>query len=157
MRCLDCGNWVLARTTRYEDGSEVVNYSAPEGKGHCDVLGVDTAADFGCTAFVVGGHVKTATKSGSPWSHWTMVNCPDCQGKGSAGSSCHRCAGTGNVRRYDDGHVGEERTRMHPKEKELRDQVREPAPDPGTILQKLPAESGALTGEGTPIGEGTLG
>jgi predicted amidophosphoribosyltransferase len=49
-----------------------------------------------------------------------MGPCPNCTGKGNQGDgACDRCTGTGNVRYYEDGFVGEERSRMHPKEKEL--------------------------------------
>jgi hypothetical protein len=44
-----------------------------------------------------------------------------------------RCVGTGGVRYYDDGYVGEEATRRHPKEPAI-----EPAVDPGTILAPMP-------------------
>ena len=48
-----------------------------------------------------------------------MGPCPDCTDSPGCqnGRGCHRCAGTGNVRFYDDGYIGEERTRLHPKEK----------------------------------------
>jgi len=54
-----------------------------------------------------------------------MVPCPECTGidmkqiyASPVGNRGHRCAGTGLVRLYDDGYVGDEQTRMHPKQKE---------------------------------------
>ena len=126
--CGDCNNWTVARVTKYGDGSEVVNWRAPEGEGGCSVLKTNTAADFGCTKFaplatsaiVVPGsrHVVRDWKNGAPWQHHVVGPCPDCKGRGSDGGPCHRCAGTGKVRYYDDGFIGEEQTRLHPKERE---------------------------------------
>jgi hypothetical protein len=132
MKCADCGNWTIKRVTIYDDGSEVENYCAPEGKGHCDHLNQDFGPDFGCIAFVPGIHVHAERKSGAPWQHWRMITCPDCAGHPGrgAGGRC-RCAGTGLVRLYDDGYVGEEQTRKHPKEKELASASKI---DPGTII-----------------------
>jgi ribosomal protein L40E len=85
---------------------------------------VITDADFGCNAFHDCGDlpriVYLDSKRGEPWQYWQMGPCPECVGKGSQGdSSCRRCAGTANVRYYDDGFVGDERTRKHPREKDL--------------------------------------
>ena len=120
MQCDECEHWIITRETHYEDGSVVVNKRAPVGKGTCDILNVDTEADFGCTKFSASGiHSVIFYKAGAPWQHHVMVPCPDCAGAGSNNSTaCMRCTGTAKVRRYDDGHVGEERTRQHPKEKE---------------------------------------
>lgn len=119
MRCDGCARWITGRNTVYDDGSTVDNFNAPDGKGFCEKLLIETVPDFGCTAFSEGtAHIVVSRKVGAPWQHWTMGPCPDCGGKGNAGDSgCHRCTGTGKVRHYDDGHVGEERTRMHPKER----------------------------------------
>lgn len=131
MRCDGCNNWTVRRVTRYGDGSEVVNWKAPDGKGRCSVLDLDTLAEFGCTSFeplavsavtVVNGvpmappHVVSNWKNGAPWMHSVNGPCPECKGRGSDSGVCHRCAGTGHVRYYDDGFIGEEQTRLHPEE-----------------------------------------
>lgn len=120
--CQSCAHWTLARVTVYSDGSTVDTFRAPDGKGHCEELTIDTAPDFGCNKYEIDGgssHVITTEKQGAPWQHWSMGNCPDCAGKGNAGDgACHRCAGTSKVRYYEDGYIGEERTRLHPKERE---------------------------------------
>lgn len=116
MRCDACGNWATSRVTRYGDGSEVVNWQAPDGSGRCSALELDTALDFGCTKFVAGiDHVVVMTKTGSPHHHWKMIICPTCSGACNSGKC--KCAGTGFVRLYDDGYVGDELTRVHPKDK----------------------------------------
>lgn len=133
--CNSCARWVTSRKTIYADGSEVLNFQAAANKGLCEALGIETAEGFGCNKFMAGVdgcHVEVSQKTGSPWHHWGMIPCPDCRGKGTpnAGASdpqghemssraCDRCAGTGNVRKYDDGFIGDERTRLHPKEREV--------------------------------------
>lgn len=130
MSCANCSNWITARKTLYGNGEEVVNWSAPTGKGACKMLGIDTPAEFSCQGFTVGDeHVEILDrKPGAPWQNWTMIPCPGCSGRGSPPGganpgetvyvrACTRCAGTGHVRRYDDGFEGDEQTRMHPKEK----------------------------------------
>lgn len=122
MRCDGCKNWLCQQVTDYEDGTRLVNLQTPEGKGHCDILGVDTDAEFYCSKWADGegyDHVEVvATKSGSPWHHSKWGKCPDCNAVGWAGGGvCRRCAGSGKVLFYDDGYVGEEQTRMHPNEK----------------------------------------
>ena len=116
--CQDCGNWILERKTIYEDGSEKINYKAPDGKGNCQVLKLDTAPDFGCNNFQYGNHTETNNKSGAPWHHWHYDVCPTCNGRGNPGDAkpCAQCVGTGRVRYYDDGFIGEEKTRLHPNE-----------------------------------------
>jgi hypothetical protein len=134
MNCSSCGKWILQRKTVYEDGSEVVNYEATSGKGHCQVLSLDTPPDFGCLSFEAGDHVVVTSKPGSPWHHWHHATCPDCAGRGSSVEDgvCQRCVGTGRVRHYDDGHVGDEKTQCHPNEK---DKINFPdGPLPGTVL-----------------------
>jgi|SRR5712671_6282130 len=120
MRCGYCGNWMTQRKVTYGDGSEVVTYQAQDGKGNCSVLKIDTVPDFGCMSFKAGTHVEVSHKDGAPWQHWVHVDCPDCGGRGSTveAGMCQRCVGTGRVQRYDDGYVGEERTKRHPKELE---------------------------------------
>ncbi len=117
--CANCKHWVVERRDHYEDGTFIVRAKMePEGTGACQVLSVETAATFGCNAFIEGDeHVVTTEKTGAPWQHFKMGPCPDCRAAGNNGAACRRCAGTGNVRYYDDGHVGEEQTRLHPKEK----------------------------------------
>lgn len=126
MRCADCENWKTREITKYADGSEIVNWLVPEGKGRCSILIMETAAEFGCTSFVeelagqmINPHVIRNWKNGAPWQHCVAGPCPECQGKpGANGGVCSRCAGTGKVRYYDDGYIGEEQTRLHPKERE---------------------------------------
>lgn len=130
MKCEACGNWLLIRKTVYGDGTEIVTYKAPEGKGHCRDLKLDTEPTFGCTSFVEGGHIEELAKPGAPHHHFVMIKCLACAGD-PGGGSC-RCAGTGLVRLYDDGYVGDEQTRKHPKDAESP-----PAVDPGTILQPI--------------------
>ena len=122
--CSSCEHWTLARVTRYDDGSVIDNYRPPEGTGHCESLSLDTAPEFFCAKFSPCpsdfDHVYTSHKEGAPWQHWVHVPCPDCKGVGSSyDCACGRCAGTARVRKYDDGYVGEEQHRIHPKEKEL--------------------------------------
>jgi hypothetical protein len=110
--------------TKYEDGSVVVNYESPPGKARCEVLGIETGTQFGCNSFEEGhDHIEImATKTGSPWHHSHYEDCPDCKGRGipqESEGSCARCCGTGHVLFYDDGYVGEERTRRHPNEGEI--------------------------------------
>lgn len=131
MNCAECGHWTTQRKTVYGDGSEIITYDAPTAlRGHCEVLNLSTEADFGCTKFFIGDHVRITNKDGAPWHHFKMIPCPDCN-QNPGGGQC-RCAGTGLVRLYDDGYVGEEQTRRHPKENEAPAVV-----DPGTILQPV--------------------
>lgn len=131
--CSSCERWLTTRKTIYDDGSEVVNFHAADGKGLCGHLGLEMPAAFGCILYGLrsGMPVEISRKDGAPWQHSASGPCPDCSGKGNpnAGAapeenevssrSCHRCAGTGMVRHYDDGYIGEERTRLHPKEREM--------------------------------------
>lgn len=121
MPCSDCQKWLLKKTNTYEDGSEITTFTAPAGKGKCLELGIDTPPAFVCSVYVWSDwdNVEYTPKQGAPWQHFVMIPCPDCRGNGSNEQACHRCAGTGLVRKYDDGYIGEERTRTHPKEKEL--------------------------------------
>lgn len=119
MKCADCSNWITSRKTVYGNGADIVTYTSPDGSGDCSVLKMQTVADFGCIKFAAGSnHAQVARKTGTPWQNWVMIPCPDCHGKGDGGRG-HRCAGTGMVRLYDDGYVGDEQTRMHPRDKEI--------------------------------------
>jgi len=147
MKCQDCGNWLLVKKTIYSGGPEIINWSAPEGRGHCKVLDVDTAPEFGCLSFIAGEHLEITLKDGEPWQHSHWGKCPECNGSGATTySGCGRCVGTGRVLYYDDGYIGEERYRMHPKEKELRERKNEPKePEPSINLRKNEnSVSGAL-------------
>lgn len=128
MPCNTCSHWVLKRRRLYADGTEKVYFWVSGGNGLCTRLQRETGPQFFCADFTDDAtfdHVETENVSSEPWQNWKMGKCPDCDGRGSGlgeiASSCWRCAGTGNVRFYDDGHVGDERTRRHPKE---------PAPQP---------------------------
>ena len=125
MLCADCKKWFSQHVTDYADGSRVINWQPPvPGRGMCEYLGYETVSDFGCNKFEEGHeHVKVlGKKTGSPWHHSHYDRCPDCQG---IGWDCKRCAGTGHVLYYDDGHVGEEQHRRHPNEDKLG-----PPPEP---------------------------
>jgi hypothetical protein len=121
MTCSTCAHWVTTRKTVYGDNSEVVTYQCPDGKGRCEKLEIDTPAEFGCSVFVEGQNpVRISEKPGAPWMHWQMVKCPVCAEKGLVPDAARcQCAGTGLVRKYDDGFIGDEKTRIHPTERAL--------------------------------------
>lgn len=134
MRCDGCNSWRRGTRTSYGDGS--VREDLLE-QPRCAMLNIVTAADFGCVHYAddAGGQMLQEAKAGAPWQNWRMVPCPDCRAAGNAGDgACGRCTGTGNVRAYDDGYVGDERTRRHPKEVEAA-----AGADPGTVLAPVPA------------------
>jgi predicted RNA-binding Zn-ribbon protein involved in translation (DUF1610 family) len=115
--CAGCKYWIIERGISYTDGTYIGTFQNPAGRGECQILTVQTAEDFGCNKFEAGTEHRIITrKIGAPHQHWVMIPCPDCEGKGD-GARGHRCAGTGLVRLYDDGYVGDEQTRLHPKEK----------------------------------------
>jgi hypothetical protein len=119
MQCSDCRKWLTQRVTDYEDGSRVVNFQAPDGKGQCEVLKIDTPAAFGCNQFEAGhDHIEIiGKKTGSPWHHSRRIACPNCAGSGVIGmDSCDKCQRGGFVSIYDDGYIAEEKTRRHPNE-----------------------------------------
>ncbi len=118
MHCRDCAKWICERRRHYGDGTAQLFYTAPEGKGHCDLLDLDTVPEFGCLSFIPGDHVQIMNIEGAPWECWTMIPCPDSNGTGvtPSGGVCRRCAGTGLVRRYDDGYIADQ-TWDHPLEK----------------------------------------
>ena len=134
MSCADCASWVRKRKKVYDDGTEVVSFDGE----FCDLLAIKTTADFGCQKFtqMADGwdHTVIERVDGAPWQRFKMGACPDCAGRGSGvgAGACYRCAGSGLVRFYDDGYVGEERTRKHPKEPQAGAQI-----DPGTILAPI--------------------
>lgn len=125
MKCSDCRKWLTQRVTDYEDGSRVINFKSADGKGLCYILNIETEIEFGCNRFEAGlEHIEIMrTKTGSPWHHSHYITCPDCSGTGiipgAAGDSCQRCCRTGRCLLYDDGYVGEEKTRRHPNEEKI--------------------------------------
>lgn len=119
--CQSCLHWVRIEKRVYGDGSEVVTFRPNQIEhGRCEILSVESAPSFGCLSHAAGreaDQIRVTQRAGAPWQHSAAGPCPDCAGEGSRGDkSCHRCAGTGKVRHYEDGYVGEERTRLHPKE-----------------------------------------
>jgi predicted RNA-binding Zn-ribbon protein involved in translation (DUF1610 family) len=122
--CTNCKTWLVQRVTDYANGERIVNYQAPVGKGLCEVIHIETDFTFGCNRFVEGHqHIEIiGIKTGSPWMHSRWGGCPEC---GGSAIGCDRCQTTGRVLYYDDGYIGEERTRRHPKEATLG-----PPPEP---------------------------
>src|SRR5258707_15427063 len=119
MTCSECRLWLTMRVTDYEDGTRITNYKSPDGKGRCGILKIDTEADFGCNRFEHGlDHIEImSSKPGSPWHHSHYESCPDCNGTGLINdSACERCCRTGRCLFYDEGYIGEEKTRRHPNE-----------------------------------------
>jgi len=121
--CAECKKWTTKHVVRYGDGSEIAVFEAPVARGMCSHLAQATSENFGCIFFEAGDShvVVVAEKKGAPWQHSHAGPCLDCKGAGSspeAGAGCYRCVGTGKVRYYDDGYIGEERTRKHPMEVE---------------------------------------
>jgi hypothetical protein len=144
--CDHCALWLVRRETGYDGGEIVVTWFDPDGRGKClgPLKGVLTEPEFGCNSFQDGGPlIETSRKGGHPWQHATPIPCPDCRkpgcgfvapgectaigcpgtdkclGLGSANDGADgRCVGTGTVLRYDDGFVGDNRTKKHPKESE---------------------------------------
>lgn len=133
--CNSCAYWTVKRARIYDDGTEQVDFSAAKDKGHCEQLTIETAFNFGCNRYDGPSdvHVRIERIAGAPWQHFRMDKCPDCGGRGQPhGGVCGRCQGMGQVRYYDDGYIGEERTRRHPQEPKEKTDV-----DPGTILAPL--------------------
>ncbi len=121
MPCFRCEHWYQRDVTQYDDGTEIVTRQSPDGKGRCLMLGIETDPDFACNKFFENqgsSNDLITPKAGSPWQHFVMITCPKCQGGPGCGGQCD-CAGTGLVRKYDDGFIGDEKTRKHPKEVEL--------------------------------------
>jgi hypothetical protein len=136
--CLDCKYWLKRRETQYQDGQTIVNYQSKQSDEHglCrNTLQLETFKNFGCINFEQGSpadQVEITFKNGAPWQHSVSGPCPNCKGAGSSAGEPdpttgalgvgldNRCAGTGMVRYYDDGYIGEEQTRLHPVEKAIR-------------------------------------
>ncbi len=144
MHCHGCSHWIYERRRQYGDDSILVDYTAPDGKGTCEILNMETVRDFGCLSFApdISGtsHIRIESIEGAPWERWIYVPCPDCDGRGCTfpdGRPCRRCSGTSKVRRYDDGYVADD-TWDHPKEKERKHAVVN-AIDPGTVLSPIRA------------------
>lgn len=148
-RCFNCAHWIMSHKIVYGDGSEIVVPLAAVGKGNCRQLGIDTNPDFGCQAHSPGDvHAIITHKEGAPWENYEYRPCPDCGGRGSTPGAglCYRCYGTARVRFYDDGYVGEEQTRLHPKEREAQctEQGQPPPPldlgmpNPGMEIRRTP-------------------
>ena len=126
--CAECRFWRRGTVTRYTTEDRSVLHVDGEGNAPCHnptgpLVGVTVPSTFGCALFeaydTFDDQIEIIVTGGEPWQSWHMGPCPDCSAKGSTlGVGCHRCAGTGNVRYYDDGHVGEEQTRLHPRERE---------------------------------------
>jgi hypothetical protein len=160
--CRTCLRWLFRIETNYDDGSQVVNWSNPEGLGKCTgpLRGALTEPDFGCNKYAPGGPISEVHhKEGAPWHYWKPGPCPECKhplcgypdcnnpacpgtekcigvggrinanptGEATMGTD-NRCCGTGTVRYYDDGYVGENKTKRHPKELELGLRGDDPTP-----------------------------
>ena len=133
MTCSTCSKWFVRKETHYGNGEIIVNWTPPEGCGTCQILNNPTPPTFECNQYSAGTPiVETAFKEGEPWHHWVFGVCPTCKGEGAAagvgryGMVDDQCCGTGRVRYYDDGYIGENKTCRHPNEKEKRHD----APDP---------------------------
>ncbi len=130
--CAECACWITDKQLLFANFERLEPLAGP-GKGICrgPLGGLAVGPEFGCVAFIPGDqHIDIQDhRPLEVWEVWEMIPCPDCLGKGTPGevpdhpanstmgfSADNRCAGTGNVRRYGDGHVGDEQTRMHPLE-----------------------------------------
>lgn len=121
--CNGCKTWTVKRRRVFDDDTEIVLFDVGSGKGFCELLACETNPEFGCNQYQSApgyDHVVTELVQGAAWQAWKMGQCPDCSGRGCGleGGACWRCAGTGKVRYYADGVVGDERTRKHPIEVE---------------------------------------
>lgn len=123
--CDKCATWLIKRERVYVgDGTRIQSMTATGDHGLCIPLNMPTSPTFGCNKFTPCAdgwdHVEREEINGAQWQYFKMINCPDCDGRGSgkgeAAGICYRCQGLGKVRQYDDGYIGEERTRRHPKE-----------------------------------------
>jgi len=131
LTCSTCSKWFIRKETHYGNGEIVVNRAIAEGCGECKVLNVVTNPAFECNQYQFGTPIiEVARKEGAPWHHAVHGPCPDCKGRGLTDNEKRddRCCGTGTVLYYDDGYIGENRTKMHPKEKEFGKRHAEPTP-----------------------------
>ncbi len=133
--CETCKNWIKRRQRTYSDGTNIMFFWVAPPNGLCEKLSQETEPSFFCSKYEAApdwDHVSIENIEGAPWQNFKMGTCPDCKGRGSGefGGACGRCVGTGQVRYYDDGFVGEEKTRRHPKEPTTDT----PVVDPGIIL-----------------------
>ncbi len=130
MTCADCRYWKRGTLRRYANTERYEDATTEEGspcRAAGPLLGFCTPAEFSCSNYsefdTEDDQVEVVLNAGEPWQVWRMIPCPDCSGAGSLDSptpGCYRCVGTGNVRAYDDGYVGDERSREHPREREER-------------------------------------
>jgi hypothetical protein len=146
-RCFNCSSWITCRKVIFDgDGQEVITWNTSDGNGKCGVLNFETPPEFGCVSYSPGtSNVSVTHKPGFVWEHFEYRPCPDCGGRGSTPEAgmCQRCYGTARVRFYDDGYIGEERTRLHPKEREALCTEQQPPnplemPNPGMALKPRP-------------------
>jgi hypothetical protein len=131
LTCSTCAKWFVRKETHYGNGEIIINRQIPEGCGECQVLNIATNPAFECNQYQYGTPiVEIAHKDGEPWQHARHGPCPDCMGKGLDANDRRddRCCGTGIVLFYDDGYIGNNRTKRHPKEMEFG--IREDAPTP---------------------------
>lgn len=149
MRCRDCAFWITAKKRKYKNEQLISYFEAKPGRGLCEKIDIQTVPDFGCNLYQGSDwdHVKVETMEGAPWEFWKMGACPDCGGRGcGAGEGagrCGRCQGIGQVRFYEDGYIGEERTRRHPKEPP--ENKADPLLD-GSVLAPIKRDIGAISG-----------
>jgi hypothetical protein len=142
--CSDCAKWLLRCETRYEGGETITTWSSPAG-GKCTgpLNGAVVPATFGCFQHVEGGPlIEAVTHPGHAWEHKTPGPCPECKTcshpectkpgcpgtEKCIGAGCARCCNTGTVLYYGDGYVGENRTKLHPKEREQGKRGDSPTP-----------------------------
>lgn len=142
MKCSECQHWHVGTWHVYSEGTRIFEPTV-EGSGLCRCPGVlkdkATPPDFGCLNFEAGTQddQKPETIYGNPpWEIWTMIPCPAHK---LADGQCI-CAGTGYVRRYADGTVVDEHTRVHPHVKLLQNEALR-----AELLAKAKAELERLT------------
>jgi len=173
MHCKDCQHWFRGTSRQYKNNARIFLPSAEEGKAVCRsggaIDGQVVPSTFGCVDFnpCEGefDQIDFLKYDQEPWQVWEMIPCPDCRGEGSSNdSACHRCAGTANVRKYADGFIGDERTREHPVEKEIRlekqrqdlmarmrAELEELEKTPAPVEPELASEKGRLDRGGLPL------
>ncbi len=126
MNCGTCRHWLRGTRTIFAGSEEWKPAGAGGDEGLCrGPVGKLTTSDFGCLRFAAASspddQVITVRHDAEPCQVFEVIRCPDCSGGGNSGEAgCHRCAGTGKVRRYGDGYVGDEQTREHPRARDER-------------------------------------